>query len=47
MNGTLTLIDLAGWIALLLWGVHMVQRHSQVGREQAWWEPGGRVDGAG
>jgi len=25
MNGTLTLIDLAGWIALLLWGVHMVQ----------------------
>jgi phosphate:Na+ symporter len=25
MDGTLTLIDLAGSIALLLWGVHMVQ----------------------
>ena len=25
MNATLTLIDLAGSIALLLWGVHMVQ----------------------
>ncbi len=25
MDATLTLIDLAGWIALLLWGVHMVQ----------------------
>ncbi len=25
MNGTLTLVDLAGTIALLLWGVHMVQ----------------------
>src|SRR5436189_4173014 len=25
MNTTLTLIDLAGSIALLLWGVHMVQ----------------------
>src|SRR5580700_12258203 len=25
MNATLTLIDLAGTIALLLWGVHMVQ----------------------
>jgi phosphate:Na+ symporter len=25
MNTTLTLIDLAGWIALLIWGVHMVQ----------------------
>src|SRR5215469_14616363 len=25
MNATLTLVDLAGTIALLLWGVHMVQ----------------------
>ena len=25
MDGTLSLIDLAGSIALLLWGVHMVQ----------------------
>ena len=25
MNTTLTFIDLAGSIALLLWGVHMVQ----------------------
>src|SRR5258708_38736902 len=25
MNATLTLVDLAGSIALLLWGVHMVQ----------------------
>jgi phosphate:Na+ symporter len=25
MDATLTLIDLAGWVALLLWGVHMVQ----------------------
>jgi hypothetical protein len=25
MDGTLTLINLAGSIALLLWGVHMVQ----------------------
>ena len=25
MNTTLTLIDLAGSIALLIWGVHMVQ----------------------
>ncbi len=25
MDATLTLIDLAGSIALLLWGVHMVQ----------------------
>ena len=25
MNATLTLLDLAGSIALLLWGVHMVQ----------------------
>src|SRR6202162_4559143 len=25
MNATLTLIDLAGTIALMLWGVHMVQ----------------------
>ena len=25
MNATLTLIDLAGAVALLIWGVHMVQ----------------------
>ena len=25
MNATITLIDLAGWVALLLWGLHMVQ----------------------
>ena len=25
MNATLTLVDLAGTIALLMWGVHMVQ----------------------
>lgn len=25
MNATMTLIDLAGWVALLLWGLHMVQ----------------------
>ena len=25
MNATITLIDLVGWIALLLWGLHMVQ----------------------
>src|SRR5260221_3114402 len=25
MNATLTLVDLAGSIALLIWGVHMVQ----------------------
>ena len=25
MNATLALVDLAGTIALLLWGVHMVQ----------------------
>src|ERR1700741_791155 len=25
MNATLTLVDLAGMVALLLWGVHMVQ----------------------
>src|SRR3954453_10879800 len=25
MTTTVTLVDLAGWVALLLWGVHMVQ----------------------
>ena len=25
MNATVALIDIAGWVALLLWGVHMVQ----------------------
>ena len=25
MQATITLIELAGWVALLLWGVHMVQ----------------------
>ncbi|MFO1146715.1 MAG: Na/Pi cotransporter family protein [Rhodospirillales bacterium] len=25
MNATITLVDMAGWVALLLWGLHMVQ----------------------
>jgi hypothetical protein len=41
MNTTLTLIDLAGSIALLLWGVHMVQSGIQraFGPHQARPEP--------
>ncbi len=31
MNTTLTLIDLAGSIALLLWGLHMVQSGIRAG----------------
>ncbi len=31
MNATLTLLDLAGTIALLMWGVHMVQTGFQRG----------------
>jgi Na+/phosphate symporter len=33
MDTTLTLIDLAGSVALLLWGVHMLQSGIQRGAE--------------